>query len=49
LNLLAPPSSLFHPSVLLPALFTAKRPADDGVPPTATPSPARPALEVMSA
>ena len=41
LNLLAPPSTLFRPSVLLPALLTARVSDDDGPPPTTTPLPAR--------
>jgi 2-polyprenyl-6-methoxyphenol hydroxylase-like FAD-dependent oxidoreductase len=49
LNLLAPPSSLFRPKVMVPALFTARDTGDDGVPPTATPYPVGPALEVVSA
>jgi len=49
LNLLAPPSTLFHPSVLLPALLATGGSDDDGDPPTATPFPARPPLEAVSA
>jgi 2-polyprenyl-6-methoxyphenol hydroxylase-like FAD-dependent oxidoreductase len=49
INLLAPPSVLFRPSVLLPALFTTRDAADDGIPPTATPIPLRPAREAVSA
>src|SRR5579883_954151 len=49
LNLLAPPSTLFRPNVLLPALLAARDGHDDGVPPTTTPFPDQPALEVVSA
>ena len=49
LNLLAPPSTLFRPNVMLPALFAAGDRGDDGVPPTETPYPAGPALEAVSA
>jgi 2-polyprenyl-6-methoxyphenol hydroxylase-like FAD-dependent oxidoreductase len=49
LNLLAPPSILFRPNVLLPALFAAPDSGEDGAPPTATPLPATTAPEVLSA
>jgi 2-polyprenyl-6-methoxyphenol hydroxylase-like FAD-dependent oxidoreductase len=49
LNLLAPPSTLFRPKVLLPALFAAGVSDDDGVPPTTTPYPALATFEVASA
>jgi 2-polyprenyl-6-methoxyphenol hydroxylase-like FAD-dependent oxidoreductase len=49
LNLLAPPSTLFRPNVLLPALFATRESNGDGVPPTVTPFPAQPAPEPVSA
>jgi 2-polyprenyl-6-methoxyphenol hydroxylase-like FAD-dependent oxidoreductase len=45
LNLLAPPSTLFRPSVMLPALLAATGLDDDGIPPTTTPLPARALLQ----
>jgi 2-polyprenyl-6-methoxyphenol hydroxylase-like FAD-dependent oxidoreductase len=49
LNLLAPPSSLFRPNVLLPALFTSRDADNDGVQPTTVPFTIRPSQPVASA
>jgi 2-polyprenyl-6-methoxyphenol hydroxylase-like FAD-dependent oxidoreductase len=48
LNLLAPPSTLFRPSVVFPALLAAGDSDNDGTPPTSTPFPTRALLQEVS-